>query len=81
MCFAPVSQRAITFTLVISKCLIDFMETSLRQFNRLQDGFRNTLPIKNYHQLADLRREKSLIFCPAGRTLFSGENELKKPIR
>jgi hypothetical protein len=35
MYFAPVSQRAITFTLVISKCLIDFIETSLRQFNRL----------------------------------------------
>jgi hypothetical protein len=45
MRLAPVAQRAITFTLVISKRLIDFIKTSLRQFNRLEDGFRSPLPI------------------------------------
>src|SRR5271165_2560243 len=45
MCRAPVLQRAVAFTFVISKRLIDFVEASLRQFNRLEDGFRNALPV------------------------------------
>ncbi len=81
MCFAPISQRAITFALVIGKGRIDVIETALRQFNRLQDGFRSALSIKNHHQLADLRREKSLTFRPAGGTLRSRENERKQFVR
>ena len=81
MRLAPVVQRAITFTLVISKRLIDFIKTTLRQFNRLEDGFRSPLPIQDYHQLANFRTEQSLTFCPARRALCSGENKLKEPVR
>ena len=45
VCLAPVLQRAVTFTLVISKRVIDFIETSLRQFNCLEDGSRHALPV------------------------------------
>ncbi len=45
MCLAPILQRTVTFTFVISKRLIHFIETSLRQFNRLEDGFRSALPV------------------------------------
>jgi hypothetical protein len=80
VCLAPVLQRAVTFTLVISKRLIDFIETSLRQFNRLDDGSWNTLPVQDYHHFTDLRRKQALTFRPAGRALTSRQDQLKEAV-
>ena len=45
VCIAPILQRTVTFALVISKRLIDVIETSLRQFNCLEDSSRDALPV------------------------------------
>ena len=71
VCQAPELQRAVAFALVVGKRLIDFIETSLRQFNRLEDGSRDALPVHDYHHFTDLRGEQALTFCPAGRALSS----------
>src|SRR5664279_3287190 len=76
VCLTPILQRAVTFTFVIGKRLIDFIEASLCQFNRLEDGFRNALPVQDDHQFPDLCRKQALTFCPAGRTLSSRQNQL-----
>ena len=55
--------------------------SSNRRFVNSIVGFRNTLPVKNYHLLADLGREKSLTLCPTSRALCSRENKLKQPVR
>src|SRR6185312_13124255 len=74
----PVLQRAVTFTLVIGKRLIDFLEAPLRQFDGLDDGFRDALPVQDDHHLADLRRKQAMAFRPAGRTLGSRQNQFEK---
>src|SRR4051794_13163378 len=49
MCIPPILKRAITFTLFISKCLIHFIEASLRYLNCLENGFWNAMPVQDYH--------------------------------
>src|ERR1700722_11178270 len=80
VCLAPILQRTVTFTFVKSKRLIDFVKTPLRQFNRLDDGFRSALPVQDYHQFPDLRRKQALTLRPAGRTLGSRQNQLYEQI-
>lgn len=45
LCVAPISKRAVTFTLVISNRFIHFIETPLPKLDRFENGLRNTLPI------------------------------------
>ena len=53
MCLAPVLQRTVTFAFLISKRLIHFIETSLGQFNRLEDGFWNALAIGRTKEICE----------------------------
>src|ERR1700744_5335950 len=55
--FAPVSKRAVAFTLVMGKGVIYFIEASLRQLDRLDHGSRHALSVEDYHHLADFRRK------------------------
>ncbi len=57
MRLTPVLKRAVTFTLIVSKCFIHFIETSLGQLDRFEDGFRDALPVENDHHFSELCRK------------------------